>query len=670
MARTISYTEPHQANAGEIGNWMFVFSPGQDLQKGARLKFDLLSNGRDIDWEIPSTNLKKGEAVIFAKTKNGKILLAKEVEVAGRFAPQFEFTLTEKLPSGEEFTICVGSPKSNGERHTDKKNGVKAQSHSQRRRPFYLYVDAQGKGRFDDPEVFHIDIKGGPLQNIRVLSPSFVIKNKRFDITLRFEDQHGNLTNNAPEETLIELSYEQLRENLNWKLFVPETGFITLPNLYFNEEGTYTISLKNRENNETFASPPIRCFAEPFKNLYWGLLHGESDKFDSTENIEACLRHFRDEKAFHFFASSPFEEQEETPLEVWKSIIQNVAEFDESDRFTPFAGFQWEGEPQKEGLREFIYLKDGKQILRKKDIKNSSLDKIYKSFSPKELLSIPSFTMAQKHEYDFKNFDPTFERVVEIYNAWGSSECTKKEGNIRPIHSLDKNGVNESAIGSIREALKKNLRFGFVAGGLDDRGTFAPFYEGEQVQYTPGLTAILATEHTKGALAEALYQRACYATTGEKMLVGFTIVGSIMGSELNTLDKHGLNVNRHIAGYVAGTAPLVSVEIIRNGEVIHKITPTNTYHLDFTFDDLCDLKSITLDAKDKKPPFVFYYLKVTQEGGHMAWSSPIWIDYIPGKPIGKRPLKAGTKAIKPLLNFEEEDPEEEEEDDLLENDDV
>ena len=36
------------------------------------------------------------------------------------------------------------------------------------------------------------------LQTIRLLTPSFVAKNKRFDIILRFEDEFGNLTNNAP----------------------------------------------------------------------------------------------------------------------------------------------------------------------------------------------------------------------------------------------------------------------------------------------------------------------------------------------------------------------------------------------------------------------------------------------------------------------------------------
>ena len=41
------------------------------------------------------------------------------------------------------------------------------------------------------------------------------------------------------------------------------------------------------------------------------------------------------------------------------------------------------------------------------------------------------------------------------------------------------------------------------------------------------------------------------------------------------------------------------------------------------------LEKAAIEAKDKKPPFAYYYLRITQEDGHMAWSSPIWVDYIP-----------------------------------------
>lgn len=664
MRRSICYCEPVSAHAGEVNTWKFIYTSAISIPKGTRFKFDMLSKGRDIDWEIPSSNLKKTSNVIFAELENGKIIPAKEIVSSENFTPDFEFILPAALEAGSNFTIVIGSP----DAKKAKQNGNRAQTNSQRRRPFHLYIDPTGKGHYAEPEVFSTDIKGNTLSTIRVVAPSYVARNKRFDVIVRFEDQYGNLTSDAPDETLIELSYEHLRENLTWKLFVPETGFIALPNLYFNEPGIYTISLLNTYTKEVFQSPPIKCFPENSKSVFWGILHGESERIDSTENIESCLRHFRDDKGMNFFGASPFENQEETSNEMWKLISQNIIEFDENDRFTTFLGMQWLGTPGEEGMRHVILLKDNKQPIRKKDVKYGSLKKIYKSFSPKEIISIPTFTMGKGSDYNFKNFDPDFERIAEIYNAWGSSECTKKEGNLRNIGTTGKKGIQESAEGSLQKALLNNCRFGFVAGGLDDRGIYMPFFEGDQIQYSPGLTAIIAPEHSRASLAEALYNRSCYATTGERMIVGLYIAGIPMGSEVSTAQKHGLLINRHISGFVAGTNQLKSVEIIRNGKVLKTFKPDG-YSLDFTYDDMTPLDKIAITPKDKKPPFAYYYIRVVQEDGHMAWSSPIWVDYVPSAPR-RAASKVAKPAAKPApLKLEEEDEEEEDDFDFDHDDD-
>lgn len=660
MRRSICYCEPNVALAGEVNTWKFIYTPSIDLPKGAKLKFDLQSKGRDIDWQIPTANPKKSNNIIYAELENRKTIPAKEIETPDSFVPSFEFVLPAKLDAGSTFTIVVGSPK-------NPQHGTKAQANAQRRRAFNLYIDPKGKGQYDEPEVFTLDVRGNALAHIRVLSPSFVTRNKRFDVIVRFEDEYGNLTSTAPPETLVELSHEHLRENLSWKLFVPETGFIALPNLYFNEPGVYTIQLLNTKTNQVFRSAPVKCFAENTRYLFWGLLHGESERIDSTENIESCLRHFRDDKAANFYAASPFESQEETPNETWKLITQNVAEFDEADRFTSFTGFQWVGNKGEEGIRHILYTKDGKQILRKKDPKYSSLQKIYKSFSPKEMISIPCFTMGKGFEFDFKKFDPEFERVVEIYNAWGSSECTKKEGNEIPIAAQGKSGISEAPEGAIQKALQRNCRFGFVAGGLDDRGIYADFYEGDQIQYNPGFTGIIAAEHSRSALTEALYNRSCYATTGERIILGLYLAGMPMGSETSTAAKHGLRINRHISGYVACTANIAKIEIIRNGKVIKTFEDIDNYWADFTYDDMTPIEKVVIDAKDKKPPFVYYYLRVTQEDGHMAWSSPIWVDLVDAPASAKS--SARRQAAKPVKAPLVLDEEEDEEDDFDEDDD-
>src|ERR1700722_4806654 len=243
MRRSICYSEPSVARAGQTATWKFHYTTSSSLPKGTRLKFDLLSKGRDIDWEIPSTDLKDDANVIHAEMEDGTVLKAEEIEIPDSIVPQFEFVLPTTLKVGEKISIIMGiSPEVDGDPDL---LGNECQLTIQRRRPFYLYIDPKGKGNYEEPEVFTMDIRGSLLQKIQILTPSFVAKNKRFDITVRFEDEFGNLTNHAPDETLMELSYEHLRENLNWKLFVLETGFVILPNLYFNEAGIYRIQLKN-----------------------------------------------------------------------------------------------------------------------------------------------------------------------------------------------------------------------------------------------------------------------------------------------------------------------------------------------------------------------------------------------------------------------------------------
>lgn len=626
MRRSICYTEPKVALAGETKTWKFIYTPANDLPKGARLKFDLRSKGRPFDWELPQTNLRSKKNLIWLDTANKKGIAATEVIRPNHHLPQYEFILPGEVKAGEELIIYLGTPDEEGV----EKKGNRSQTHTLRRRPFELYIDPKGKGDYKESEVFHVDVKGNELHSIRIIVPSIVNKNQRFDVIVRFEDQFGNLTGNAPEGTLIEFSYERLRENINWKLFVPETGFINLPNLYFNEVGIYKIRLKNLATNAVFSSSPIKCFSEIDRHLYWGHLHGESIFYDAGKEIESCLRHIRDEEALQFFSSSSFESEEETPSDVWKGIGSHIAEFNEDDRFTTFLGMQWAGAPSEEGLRQIIYTKDSKPILRRKESKGSHLKKIYNSHTPKDFISIPMFTMGSETCYDFENFVPDYEKVVEIYNAWGSSECTKAEGNPRPISSKSKKGMKEKGEGSIRKALNKNVRFGFVAGGLDDRGVFKDLFGSDQVQYSPGLTAILATSHSRDGLIQALNKKACYATTGPRIIAGIEVAHAMMGSELNTKTKPGLAYNRHITGYAVGTAPIKEILIIRNGKPFHTFTPKGDI-FEFTYDDEEPLEKVALKSKGERPPFVYYYMRVEQEDGHIAWTSPIWVDF--GAPV-------------------------------------
>ena len=59
MRRSICQCEPAATFAGEVGTWKFTYSTATPLPKGTRLRFDILTKGRPIDWEVPQTDLEK-----------------------------------------------------------------------------------------------------------------------------------------------------------------------------------------------------------------------------------------------------------------------------------------------------------------------------------------------------------------------------------------------------------------------------------------------------------------------------------------------------------------------------------------------------------------------------------------------------------------------------------
>ncbi len=617
MRRSIAYTEPKFALAGQRNHWKFVYTAAAHLPKGAKLKFDMLSKGKAYEWELPSVADKPKGNILSLELPNQEIAFPKALFTEEDPCATYEFTLPVEVKAEETLIFHLGSHPEK----IDKAHGNRAQCYLQRKRPFRLSLDPKGKGDYKEIETFSIDIRGNKLANVRPLIPSMVSRNQRFDITLRFEDEYGNLTNNAPENTLIELSYAQLRDNINWKLFVPETGFIILPNLYFNEVGNYRLQLKNLSTKQTFFSHPIRCVDQSSRSIYWGSFHDTLGRFNPMKEIESHLRYARDEKAWQFFGLSPFETDSSTS-ENWKIAQQQITEFNEEDRFSAFLGSQWVGQSPEEGMRQLIYLKDAKPLIRKKDTKSSTLKKIHRSHSPKELLSIPTMTMAKGMHTNFENHFAELEPVVEIYNAWGSSECAAKEGNLYPHKS--KKGLSEAKEGSIRDALNNNHRFGFIAGGRDHRGPCALLNK-DQVEYTPGITAIIAQSHSRDGLIQALHKRSSFATTGARMLIDLEIAQMPVGSMLSTKTKPGLAYNRHIQGYAVGTAPLKEVILIRNGKV-YKSFELEGDTFEFTLDDQMPYKECTLPTTEGTP-FMYYYLRATQADNHTAWASPIWIDF-------------------------------------------
>ena len=230
-----------------------------------------------------------------------------------------------------------------------------------------------------------------------------------------------------------------------------------------------------------------------------------------------------------------------------------------------------------------------------------------------EAFAVPHHPAYLAHLTNFGTVEPDIEPLVEIYSTWGSSEC---------FNAALQNTHDTMPGGYVRDALARGLKFGFVAGG-DAHNTMAGDH---------GLTAVIADQLTLESIYSALKQRMCYATAGDKILLDFHINGLPMGSVLK-VNQYSINklFPIHIAASAVCPEPFKEVEIICNGEMIYSHTHRdrkNEFDMRVTYEKFMTPSRI---SEEKKQHLVnvsrYYYLRVTQADGGIAWSSPIWIDY-------------------------------------------
>jgi hypothetical protein len=70
---------------------------------------------------------------------------------------------------------------------------------------------------------------------------------------------------------------------------------------------------------------------------------------------------------------------------------------------------------------------------------------------------------------------------------------------------------------------------------------------------------------------------------------------------------------------VKGTAPIKQVDIVRNNVYIHRAAPPKQL----------TTKDFEINYSDslQTPGDRYYYVRVEQTDGQLAWSSPIWVTY-------------------------------------------
>jgi len=211
-----------------------------------------------------------------------------------------------------------------------------------------------------------------------------------------------------------------------------------------------------------------------------------------------------------------------------------------------------------------------------------------------------SHTSATEQGTDWRDNDPSAEPIVEIYQGFESSY--EHEGAPRAWKPGDK-AVHQGMrpAGLVWNAWAKGYKLG-VQASSDHVSTHSSF------------ACVLVEEFTRAGLLDAMRKRHTYAAT-DAIIVDFKAATSsgvaLMGDATTSSTTPKLIVK------VMGTAPIQQIDLIKNNTYIHKLSPGGK---DASFEYV----DASLGEGES-----FYYIRVQQTDGQLAWSSPVWIKKTP-----------------------------------------
>ena len=208
-----------------------------------------------------------------------------------------------------------------------------------------------------------------------------------------------------------------------------------------------------------------------------------------------------------------------------------------------------------------------------------------------------SHTSATGMGTDWRDSDPVAEPIVEIYQ--GDRMSYEMEGAPRAGYD-PKSGKEPANVagwypkGYVNLALQKGVKLGFQASS-DHWSTHISFF------------VILAEGRDRKQLLDAVKKRHCYGAT-DNILLDFRCGDAIMGDEIAI--KQAPKFDMH----VVGTSKIAKIDVLRDSEVIDTLTPAGS-----------DYKAAWTDANPKNGTH-YYYMRVLQADGEIAWGSPIWVE--------------------------------------------
>ncbi len=253
------------------------------------------------------------------------------------------------------------------------------------------------------------------------------------------------------------------------------------------------------------------------------------------------------------------------------------------------------------GHRNVVWAKRGFRTLPippEEQMGKEGAARLYAELKRTDGISMPH-SSATNQGTDWRDNNPDVEPLIEIYQGYRTSY--EYEGAPRAATTLNKRAQKSGfqPQGFWWNALDKGYKLG-VQASSDHWSTHVSY------------ACILAESWTREGLLDAMRKRHAYAAT-DNIVLNFQAVTGNTTSLMGDIVPAAANVDPRLMVRVIGTGTIKQIDVIRNHAFIYTTRPGT--------------RQANFDYVDRQSPAgeSWYYVRVMQEDGQMAWSSPIWI---------------------------------------------
>jgi hypothetical protein len=195
---------------------------------------------------------------------------------------------------------------------------------------------------------------------------------------------------------------------------------------------------------------------------------------------------------------------------------------------------------------------------------------------------------------DWRDNDPVVEPIVEIFQG----DRYSYEAPDTPL--TDPGGKEASFLTAVKEE-------GFVSNAWDKGYRLGVITSSDHISTHISYAMVWAENRSRKAVLEAMKQRRTYGAT-DNIILEFWLGNHFMGEEFAAETAPPIRVR------AAGTGTVDAIDIIRNNRSIYR-NGGGKREVEVTYVDT-----------DPEPGSSFYYVRLEQSDGNVAWSSPIWIN--------------------------------------------